>query len=278
MAQSLRMLRRRQIRVCSRWLNKLGGIPQALRPGLRLFTGYHRPFPSLADAQAALAGFDAEGHSNPDNAHLHLMLSAKPRPSDYPALFYIGSILPELTSVFDLGGNVGNLYYCYAEHLSFAPSLVWTVYDVPKMLALGQELAAVRKDARLRFTDSWHAAEAVDLFIASGSLHYFDQPLPTLLKLLKTKPKYVLVNRTPLLEEGRTATVQDAGSFLVACNLYGKNEVLRGFESAGYKVTGSWGVDELSLVIPGYPDLSVPAYTGMFFTLQDGTEQPKVLR
>jgi len=34
-----------------------------------------------------------------------------------------------MRNVFDLGGNVGNLFYSYQSKLSFPATLTWTVYD-----------------------------------------------------------------------------------------------------------------------------------------------------
>jgi len=59
--------------------------------------------------------------------------------SDYPVLFYLAPLVPALRSVFDLGGNVGNLFYSYQSKLSFPASLTWTVYDLPMKKPLGEK-------------------------------------------------------------------------------------------------------------------------------------------
>ena len=38
-------------------------------------------------------------------------------------------ILAGAPRVFDLGGNVGNLSYCYSKDLDILPGLVWQVHD-----------------------------------------------------------------------------------------------------------------------------------------------------
>lgn len=270
MTTTIQRIRIKQIRVCSRWLNRfsmlrpLRPVLKAARPLLHPLTGYRRPFATLADAETAVARYSRQGHANPDNARIHLELAQKPRPSDYAALFHINAALPDIRTVFDLGGNAGNLYYSYSRHLPFHHSLAWTVFDLPAMTEIGRRIAAEKSDRRLRFSHSFDSAEAADLFIASGSLHYFPQPLPELIANLKAKPKYILINRTPLTDAEPTATIQDAGAFLVACRLYNKQDLLRGFDALGYDLIDSWSAEELSVQIPCYPELSVPSYSGMF--------------
>ena len=287
----LQRLRIQQVRFCSDLLVVLGRSALASR-GLTLLrqlpltrrlleavVGYKRPFASLEQAQTALSRFGSGGHGNPDNASLHLALARKPRTSDYAALYHLRLILPDVRRVFDLGGNVGNLYYCYEKYLEFASDLVWQVYDVPEMLEIGQRLALERGDTRLRFTDSLRDGEGCDLLLASGSLHYFAKPLGDIVAEWKQKPKYILVNRTPLADGAGSVTVQDARTYRVACNIFRKADLIESFERAGYAVADSWQVEELSIRIPCYPELSVPAYTGLFLrACSEGREYPHIRR
>ena len=244
---------------------------------LHTVVGYKRPFASLEQAQTVLRRFDSGGHGNPDNASLHLALARKPRTSDYAALYHLRTILPDVRRVFDLGGNVGNLYYCYQKYLEFEPNLVWQVYDVPEMLEIGRRLAQERGDTRLRFTGSLREAEGCDLLLASGSLHYFEKPLGDIVAGWKQKPKYILVNRTPLADGAGSVTVQDAGTYRVACNIFRRTDLIESFERAGYAVADVWRVEELSIRIPCYPELSVPAYTGLFLqACSDGRDYQQV--
>jgi putative methyltransferase (TIGR04325 family) len=217
--------------------------------------GFRRPFNTLEEASDAASLFYSEGHATRENANRHIALALKPRPSDYAALFHLRSILPGVKHVFDLGGNVGNLFYCYSDYLELPTTLTWMIYDLPAMLSMGQELARERNETRLRFTDSFYDADGADLLIASGSLHYFAKPLGAMLADLEVKPKYVLINRTPLVEGRPTATVQEAEHLLAACNLFNREELLRDFQILGYEAADSWLAEELSLQIPCYPEL-----------------------
>ena len=179
-------LRIRQVRLVSRWACGLAksssgkALVLAARhvPGLvGLLIGYRRPHATLEAATEAVHRYENGGHVNPVNATNHLSLSERPRISDYPALLHIGRRVAGITRVFDLGGNVGNLYYCYTNNLAFPENLQWTVQDLPGHIARGRELAKERGARSLRFTDNVAEAESVDLFIASGCLHYFSRSL-----------------------------------------------------------------------------------------------------
>ena len=117
---------------------------------------------------------------------------------------------------------------------------------------------------QLRFTGDWDDASQSDVLIASGSLHYFNEPLPRMVERLAHRPSYVLINRTPLTDGTPVATVQDAGTFRVACMLYNRRDLIREFDRVGYDLVDSWRAAELSLDVPGFPEHRVPEYSGLF--------------
>jgi putative methyltransferase (TIGR04325 family) len=267
-----------QIQFWSHLLRRLSAVPRLfafikaarelpiLRGLLVSMIGYHRPFPTLKDAAAALSGCEGSGHSDPDHARLLMLQADKARPSDYPALFHVQRVLPLVRSIFDFGGNVGNLFYCYSKYLDIPSTVTWTVYDLPGNIEVGQQLADECGDRRLRFTCQLSDAEGIDLFVASGSLHYFDRPLPDIIAEFRHKPRYILINRTPLVDGPAFATIQDGGTHRVACMLYNRDDLARKFAAIGYELLDSWSALERSLIVPCYPDRSVPAYSGMFFS------------
>jgi hypothetical protein len=59
--------------------------------------------------------------------------------SDYPVLYWMNQAGNDL-KVLDYGGNVGNLYYAYRNHLK-AEKLEWTVSDLPMMIEAGRTIA-----------------------------------------------------------------------------------------------------------------------------------------
>jgi putative methyltransferase (TIGR04325 family) len=275
-------LRVRQIRLTGAALNWIGRLSPAQRlidlfriaPGSRALyrwaLGYHRPFRTLEEAVAAVSAYAQQGHQNPNNADIHLSLNKRARPSDYAALFHLQRLLPNIHRVFDLGGNVGNLYYCYTEHLTPSEDIIWQVHDLPDNMARGRTLAQTRGADRLLFADSWSEADGADLLLISGAMHYLKEPLASMLAKLDRFPKYILINRTPITDGASFATIQDSGTFRVACMVRNRHALLQELEQVGYHLEDSWQAAELFLRIPADPDHSVPFYSG--FLLRHASE------
>lgn len=230
---------------------------------------YQRPFKTLQEAEHAAAKYASGAHQHPSNRELLLKMSRSARPSDYAALFHIQPILPEIHNIFDLGGNVGNLFYCYSSYLEGLSKVSWRVFDLPVNIAAGEALAQERGAHQLSFTREWMDASGADLLISSGSLHYFQQTLPQMVSELPLKPTHILINRSPLTDGAPLATVQDNGAYRTACMIYNRGQLIDDFVQLGYVVDDEWKAAELSLEIPGYPECGVDAYSGMFLHLKD---------
>jgi putative methyltransferase (TIGR04325 family) len=226
--------------------------------------GYRRSFGTLDEVMRAVKPYARGGHENPANVALHLELNRMARPSDYAAFYYLRDPLLCVKKIFDLGGNVGNLYYCYRDYLPLRKDVVWTVFDLPETISRGRTLASSRNVPNLQFTDDLQQASGADLFIASGSLQYFDRSLPELLESIGQRPRYILINRTPLIDGPDFAVVQDAGHIRVGCKLYNRSKLIAQFERLGYGVLGEWQAPELRLSVLDRPSSSVAAYAGLW--------------
>ena len=280
MASIARRVRVRQIRLCTGALVALSDRPLTLkfikalrerpfgRGLLNLLTGYNRAYVTLAGANAAIRSADELGHEHPKYTQLNLSMSENARLSDYPALFHMQPLLPSLRTVFDFGGNVGNLLYCYSRHLALPDDLIWTVYDLPNNLKTGATIACEKGERRLRFTGQFDEANGADLFIACGSMHYFEEPLPDMIAKLTRLPRHVLINRTPLVDGPPVATIQDAEFWRIACKLHNRDNLIAQFNKLGYDLIGMWSIEESSVIVVCYPDRSARSYTGLFFKLR----------
>jgi putative methyltransferase (TIGR04325 family) len=235
------------------------------QPPLDICLGFCRAFPSFAVAQACASKYIQAGHEHPEEIRFHTTIADTVRESDYPILFYLAPLASELRHVYDLGGNVGNLFYAYQQKITFPPTLAWTVYDLPVKKPLGEKLAAARAESRIRFAETLGEASGSDVFIASGSLHYFEEPLHDILASLKDLPKHVFVNRTPCSTGSDLITVQDNRSYLVPCKLHNRTTLISGMQALGYKLQSEWPVYERRLSVPTHPDLCAPNYSGFYF-------------
>lgn len=237
----------------------------ALRAMLDACLGFRRVFPSFAAAQACASKYISSGHEHPDEIRFHTSISDTVRESDYPVLFYLAPLVPTLHSVFDLGGNVGNLFYSYQSKLTFPASLIWTVYDLPMKKPLGEKLASERAEPRIRFATTLAEASGCDVFIASGSLHYFEEPLHEILRSLEHLPEHVFANRMPCSSGLDIIIVQDNHSYLVPCKLHSRVTIIAGMKTLGYELQSEWPVHERRLPVPTHPDLSDRTYSGFYF-------------
>jgi putative methyltransferase (TIGR04325 family) len=249
------------------FITRLRANPVMQAP-LNMCLGFRRAFPSFAAAQACASKYIQAGHEHPDEIHYHTSISDTVRESDYPVLFYLAPLAPQLRHVFDFGGNVGNLFYAYQQAITFPTTLLWTVYDLPGKKPLAENIAAARAETRIRFADTVAEASGSDVFIASGSLHYFEEPLNDILASLKDLPKHVFVNRTPYSIGSDLITVQDNGSYLVPCKLHSRTTLISGMHALGYKLQSEWPVYERRLHVPTHPDVCAPTYSGFYFRKQ----------
>jgi putative methyltransferase (TIGR04325 family) len=238
---------------------------RASRAMLDACLGFRRVFPSFADAQACASKYIPSGHEHPDEIRFHTSISDTVRESDYPVLFHLAPLVAGLHNVFDLGGNVGNLFYAYQSKLTFPAGLTWTVYDLPMKTPLGEKLAAGRAETRIRFATTLAEANGCDVFIASGSLHYFEEPLHEILRSLDCLPGHVFANRMPCSSGSDVITVQDNRSYLVPCKLHNRSTLVTGMQTLGYELQSEWPVHERQLPVPTHPDLSSRTYSGFYF-------------
>lgn len=234
---------------------------------LRYAAGYRNVYGSMREAREFSSGFLPVGAEHPDAIATTVAISRTARPSDYPVFFHIGSLWSQPVKVFDLGGGVGSLFYSYERYVPFSPHLRWFVYELPGVIENGQRIAADRGEQRLQFTTRMEDAEETDVFLASGSIHFFEQPIAELIGGLKTLPRHVIINRTPLIHGGPVYTTQDGGSYIIVCKLWDRDVVVTGLEELGYELVDSW-TEYKNLEVPLYPEFSLRSYHGFYFRLK----------
>jgi putative methyltransferase (TIGR04325 family) len=228
--------------------------------------GFRGIFASLAEAEARVARYVPTGHAHPNEHTLQVTKAETTRESDYPVLFFLALIEPELRSVFDLGGGIGNLFYVLDRHLRFSNELIWTIHDLPMKKQPALAFAKLKKENRIIFTDEFSPASGVDLFIVVGALHFFEPTLADLMRPLDKLPKHVILNRTPFSHGQDIITVQDYGDWVFPCKLHSVTKLVSGMQCLGYELVASWPVHERKLNVPLYPEYTEPYY-GFYFRL-----------
>jgi putative methyltransferase (TIGR04325 family) len=254
----------------SRLLGRLGRSPSTrlLLEKLgapQMLVGYRRPFATLEAAQQALGKSGGQGHASQESISAHVNLSEQPRISDYPAFYHLAPHAPQIRRLFDVGGCIGNLYYYYTRFLQLHPDAEWLTMDLPAVVDEGRRIAQERNATRLKFTADFSDADGSDLMIASGSLHYFDEPLPAMIGRLGKRPRHVLINRTPMTDRPDFATIQENRTYRIPCVIYNRARLISLFEGIGYRLVDQCEAPELSMSTPLYPEYTVKTYTGMFF-------------
>lgn len=268
-------LRRKQVRHTSRILLAAQKRLPAMRPVLgwlgniraldEALVGYRRGFLTRAAAESRVRREGSIGHQDPRAIALHRSFEESPRPSDHNAMEQLRRVLPGVKRVVDIGGSVGNIYYLYSRHIELPGDLEWVVCELDESVKHGRKLAADRGATRLRFEHSLERCGRAELALFSGSLHYFDEPVPQFLMALGELPRYVLVNRSPVAEAEPLFAVQDAGQWLTAAKVLQRSALLTEMSGAGYSLAAEWACPELSVRFPLHPGHSAEQYSGFLF-------------
>jgi len=217
----------------------------------RRLLGYYRFYETIAEAEAYASKYLDRSHTHPSTIDRQLSVSRRLRVSDYPVLFYIRPLLTGDRVLFDLGGNVGNLFYCYRRYCDLPPGFRWRILDLPQTMEAGRQLAFERGFANtLEFASTLQEASGSDILLLSGAAHYFDQSLPEMLTTLADPPPHVFINRAPLIRGDTCVTVQDAGYVMHGCKLFNVEALQAGMRKLGYRVVDQWEAPELSLHVP----------------------------
>jgi putative methyltransferase (TIGR04325 family) len=237
------------------------------RRGLNAISTPHGWYATFEEAWAAARRAIPVGHEDPCEIEVHLRHSEALRPSDYAALYWISSIHPRDPKIFDFGGNVGNVYYSYAPRLAGLGGIEWEVFDIPSVLEEGRKIASERKARELRFADSPAAFKSEQILLISGAFHYWEQDVPAFLRQFRNPPRHIIVNRSPMHEtESSFITVQRTATCAFPCKVWNSSELASAFAAEGYQMIDRWRAMELSLKLPLFPQLSVPFYSGLYFS------------
>ena len=231
--------------------------------GLNLFRGVYRSYQEALDAIPASQrdGYDSDAAASLYTEWLDVF------DYDYPAMFWIQrALLDGMRHVLDLGGNLGIKYYAFRKHCVFPADLRWTVVDVPAVVRRGRDFALQRGDAEhLTFAEHLPTDPAYQVLFASGSLQYLPRSLPEMLSDAAGKPKWIVVNITPLHPRHTYFTVNSFGPGFCAYRVQERNAFLRDVEASGYTVRNEWKNVGKVLDLPFDPGYGLDHYSGVCF-------------
>jgi putative methyltransferase (TIGR04325 family) len=242
------------------------------RTGFRLLNSLSNPrrvFGSFGEAGSVCKKLQPASHENPKLVESNFWLSVKTRPSDYPVLFWLNRIkLSEGLKLFDFGGGIGQTCYQYSRYLQTARLAQWTVMDLPDVIA-GRDVAMEKRISTLKFTSSLRDCIGSNVFLAAGSLHYWERPLADLADALGGFPDHVFINRSPTRQKGQSfVSIQRGAYWALPCLVRSAEELENEFGQLGYELVDKWSVLEKTLEFPLLPDYVAP-YAGFYLRRKD---------
>jgi len=232
---------------------------------VRLFRGI---FPSFEAAARHIPRGSPSGYDNPISATRMLGEWKTVHSSDYPVLFWLAKLLPDCKTVFDWGGSVGLKYFAFRPYLEYASDLIWNVSEVPAVVKLGRQVAGDRGSGALRFTTDLTGLAEAGVLLAAGVLQFIADPF-TALRGQPLLPRDVIVNKVPVYELPSAVTLHNMGTAFCPYHLFNRAEFVRAIETLGYRLVDEWRSPGVGCQIPLYPEHSIAAYSGFYFTRRD---------
>jgi len=229
---------------------------------LRIFHGI---YPDFASAIGDIPVGRLEGHDN--EASVLRLADARLRiyPFDYPIMFWLQKLLPGCRLLFDLGGGVGISYFGYRKFLQYPATMTWLVDELPVAATMGARIASQESAEALRFTTSLEELPRADILLAAGSLQLIEKPFE-LLGSVPNLPPHVLINKVPLRDLPAAVTLHNTGAAFCAYHLFNRAQFVAGFRAFGYELKDEWATPDLSAHIPYFPEHSIRAYSGFYFS------------
>lgn len=240
------------------------GRCRALRPQRLRFRG---AFASFDEAVAhvrpgMLAGYDHD----PVTAVSRELMQQVPL-WDYPILYWLKRLTPDIACVVDAGGHIGVKYRAFGPYLDL-DRLDWVVYDLPALVRAGR---AQRRpeDRTLSFVEHMEDAPAADVLLASGLMPYLDEPLGDLVRRLRTPPRHILLNKVVTRDGPTVVTLENFGMAEVPYQIRDAREVPAALDTLGYDIVDAWTIDSLKHRIHTHPELGHAIYRGYVARLRN---------
>lgn len=195
----------------------------------------------------------------------------KLHPYDYPVLFWLDRAFAQgARSVYDIGGAIGSHFYAYRRVLPFPQGLDWLVCELPSAVDAGRRMAeatgAVAEGLRFVETADTRGVRA-DVWISAGALQYIeDADLAGRLEVAREAPRHIVLNKLPLYDGADFVVTQNVGPDCYSpVWVWNRDGFVDRVRACGYRLIDEWDVPERDLYVPGHPERSFPAFTGLCF-------------
>jgi len=240
--QIVRMLAQMPSVVAARALRKTGRSPR--------FSG---AYASRALALAALPAAKQAGYDDHEIADVSFALMCQRVAWDYPVVFWLDRLLPQLTAVTDAGGHLGTKYIAFSDVLDLS-RVNWVVYDLPGIIdvARKKQQGSILPSA-ITFESALENLPTGDLVLASGLLQYLDAPFPEFVRSLPQRPKYIMLNKVALWDGPNTFAIERIGPGRVPYQMRNRAGFEAEIAAMGYVIEDQWDIDGLGHVIATHP-------------------------
>jgi putative methyltransferase (TIGR04325 family) len=235
----------------------------------RPLNGYSGVYLTFEDAQKAIPAYQKSGYDHIEMSQISESNLGEINFREFPVLYWLRSVSPEVTSVLDLGGHCGELFYAFDKYLNFSADFSWCVFDVPSVVESGRQIAIKKNASLLSFTTNTDSAEKADLLLVSGSLQYFHPDFfPALLEKVKQKTKHIIIHHTPIHPEKTFITIQAAYKVFCPYVVTSRSVLINLFAEKGYELVDTWKIPRV-LDVPFFPECHIDFYSGLYFRLKN---------
>ena len=236
----------------------------SLNDNHNLFYGVYKSF---NDARTHIPSTKPVGYNHKAAANMYSNLVERIRLVDYPVIFWMNEIIDENSVVFDFGGHIGIRFYSYSKYISFPEKFQWYVYDLPSIIKEGKKIAAEKGEERILFTDKINLSGKENIFFASGSLQYFEEPVYSIINKNNLSPKHVIINGFPLHEKHEFVTINNMGTAYCPYKIYNKDKFIKKMIENGYELVDIWNntARDKNCHIPFNDDYNGSIYYGLYF-------------
>lgn len=227
------------------------------------FRGIHSTFEA---AISDLPNGTSIGFDQPGTGDLYTELFRELREWEYPVLYWLDRLMPDVHSVFDFGGHVGILYYGFSRYLDFPSDFRWTVLDVPEVRRRGAEIAAEKGATHLGFTGELSGVNGHDLLLTSGAQPYVETLIFDEVESVERPPKELIVNMVPLHDEMEYVTVQSVLRTFCPYKVFRTSDFLETLDRCGWEVRDHWVNPGKSCEVAFHPETRATRYHGFYCT------------